>query len=111
MIAIAIPFAKGGFIDFWNIVKIDESKYREALLRNPYIIRLDVRSVANSESILKAEKTRLLREQWTTRKSMCAYRISRAEKVYKTEMAKTGFQRMAESRSKHWKDYLPTIVL
>ena len=82
MIAIAIPFAKGGFIDFWNIVKIDESKYREALLRNPYIIRLDVRSVANSESILKAEKTRLLREQWSIAKKKAMIKLSRAEKQY-----------------------------
>lgn len=82
MIAIAIPFAKGGFIDFWKIVKIDESMYREALLRNPYIIRLDVRSVANSESILKAEKTRLLREQWSIAKKKAMVRLSRAEKQY-----------------------------
>lgn len=89
MIAIAIPFAKGGFIDFWNIVKIDESKYMEALLQNPYIIRLDVRSVANSESILKAEKTRLIREQWTIAKKKAMIRISKAEKQYWNQFSTT----------------------
>lgn len=91
MRTIAIPFMRGEYLDFWKIVRMDESLYSRALY-NPNIVRIDGKAKENIEQILKAEKTRLLREQWTIAKAKADIKISRKVKDYWKELSVASYK-------------------
>lgn len=91
MRTIAIPFIRGEYLDFWKIVRIDDSLYTKAVA-NPNIVRIDGRTKENIEQILKAEKTRLKREQWTVAKAKASMRVFTAEKNYWKELSKANIK-------------------
>lgn len=67
---------------------MDDELYRRAMWTNSNIVRLDGRTKENIEQILKAEKTRLKREQWTVAKAKASMRVFTAEKNYWKELSK-----------------------
>ena len=81
MRTIAIPFMRGEYLDFWKIVKLDDSLYAKALT-NPNIVRLDGKTKDVIESILKKERTRLIRERWTIAKAKASMKLYQAEKEF-----------------------------
>ena len=91
MPVVAIPFSKEGYLNFWNIVKMDESLYSRALY-NPNIVRIDGQAKENIEQILKAEKTRLIREQWTIAKAKADIKLSRKVKDYWKELSVASYK-------------------
>lgn len=81
MRTIAIPFIQEGYLNFWKIVKMDDSLYAKAIV-NPNIVRIDGRTKENIEEILKNEKKRLIHEQWTVAKAKASMKLYRAEKQF-----------------------------
>jgi len=88
MRTIAIPFMRGEYLDFWKIVRMDDSLYAKAI-SNPNIVRLDGKTKDVIESILKKERTRLIRERWTIAKAKASVKLYQAEKEYWKELAKS----------------------
>ena len=88
MRTIAIPFIRGGYLDFWKIVRMDDSLYAKAI-SNPNIVRLDGKTKDVIESILKKERTRLIRERWTIAKAKASVKLYQVEKEYWKELAKS----------------------
>ena len=87
MRTIAIPFMRGEFIDFWKIVRMDESLYKRALWTCSGLVCIDGKTREQAEAILKAEKTRLLRERWDIEKAKATLRTSRKIKDYWKELS------------------------
>ena len=86
MRTIAIPFIRGEYLDFWKIVRMDDSLYAKAIA-NPNIVRIDGKTKDNIEKILKTEKIRLIRERWTVAKAKASIKLFHAEKQYWKELS------------------------
>jgi hypothetical protein len=87
MRTVAIPFIRGGYLNFWKIVRMDDALYSRALWTNHSIVRIDGRTSEQAEAILKAEKTRLIRERWDIAKAKASCRIFQAEKTFWKELS------------------------
>lgn len=75
MRTVAIPFIREGYLNFWKIVKMDDALYSKAIWENHSIIRIDGRTKEQVESLLKSERTRLLKQRWevSKAKAFCRY--------------------------------------
>ena len=81
---IAVPFCAGEYLDFWKIIKVSENLYKEAVIRCAGVVNITNRlyDKKSLEKLLKTEKTRLKREQWTVERAKASMKLYQAEKEF-----------------------------
>ena len=73
------PFMKGGWLDFWQVIKYDPAKIQQGDL---HIKNYQANDLESLKTILKEEKKRLIGDHYS-RKNYAAVRESASIKAYK----------------------------
>ena len=81
---IAVPFCAGEYLNFWKIVSVSDELYSQAILRNSGVLNITnrIKIKTELEKLLRAEKTRLMREQWSSEKAKASIKVFQNEKQY-----------------------------